>query len=66
MAINIEIDGDHLEVLGVDRCHAIAVVLQCIAEEEVRLSYLVAVTGAMRWPLSLRPEVLIGACCDAL
>ena len=66
MAIRIEIGGEHLEILGVDRCRAISRALGAVAEEEVRLSYLTAITGAMRWPISFRPEVLIGARCDVL
>jgi len=66
MTINIEIDGGHIEILGEYRCQRISMALAEVAEEEARLSYMLAVSGAMRWPLSMRPEVVIVARCDVL
>ena len=64
MAINITIDGEDIDVLGEYRCRAILEALMAVADEECRLSYIMAASGAMRWPLGMRPEVLIQARCD--
>jgi hypothetical protein len=66
MGIHITIDDEDIAVLGVERCKAILAALKAVAEEERRLSYILAVSGAMRWPRSMRPEVLVAATCDVL
>lgn len=66
MAIHIAIDDEDVDVLGIERCKAILAALAAVAEEERRLSYILAVSGAMRWPRSMRPEVLVVATCDVL
>jgi len=66
MGIHITIDDEDVEILGALRCRAILAALVAVAEEERRLSYIMAVSGAMRWPVSMRPEVLIAARCNVL
>ena len=66
MSIHISIDGEDVDVLGLDRCEAILKALSVVAEEERRLSYVLATSGAMRWPRSMRPEVLVVASCYVL
>jgi hypothetical protein len=66
MAIHISIDGDDADVLGVLRCEAILDALVGVAKSEIELSYTLAVTGAMRWPRLMRPEVLVAATCGTL
>lgn len=54
-----EIAQDAEEVLGLPRIEKIEEVVECCLRLHVGASYQAEVTGALRWPVSLRPEVLI-------
>ncbi len=60
--INVTIDfGEEMSaILGEKRMEAIGKVIAYHASRQAVLSAEVAISGAMRWPIALRPEVLVG------
>lgn len=59
--LTYRLDPKLVEVLGEYRLEMIDEVVFGAIVEQVQASYLAASTGAMRWPCSMRPEVLIDA-----
>jgi hypothetical protein len=59
----IELDEEMSETLGEYRLRKIVNAVHAAAGAEIQLAYLTAVSGAMRWPVGLRPEVMI--CAEA-
>ena len=59
--IQVVCDPDLEEMLGEYRMEMIRRVLQAEAVQQIQNSWYVAVTGALRWPVEMRPEVLIGS-----
>lgn len=54
-----KIDPDAWEVIGYERMFAIAGAANYAIQEHMRLSHDLATSGAMRWPMSMRPEVCV-------
>lgn len=59
MRITIDVPDDVQDVLGGERVKAIVEALASHAAAQFHTSYNLAVTGAMRWPASMRPEVMV-------
>jgi hypothetical protein len=59
--VTITFDSDSCFVLGDYRMDAILGVIKSSVDHQLFSSYMVAVSGALRWPISMRPEVLIDA-----
>ena len=55
----LPISDEFVETLGEHRINAIEKVLFYSLEAQARQSLEVAISGAMRWPKELRPEVLV-------
>lgn len=53
------IDPDAWEVVGYERMRAIAKAANHAIQANMRLSHDLAMSGAMRWPMSMRPEVCV-------
>lgn len=53
-------------VLGGDRLQLITDILAASAKANMLLSYNLGVSGAMRWPLSFRPEVLVSTTVEII
>ena len=53
--VKIESDG----VLDFEKVERIAANASAITESLMQLSYIAAISGAMRWPYSFRPEVSV-------
>lgn len=69
MAIGVDDNGntvilftikkDFAEVVGAQRLLAIEEVLKTAFDNNLYASYFLALSGAMRWPVSLRPEIMM-------
>ena len=59
MLITIDAPDDVQDVLGDERVRAIVEALATHAAAQFYTSYNLAVTGAMRWPASMRPEAMV-------
>lgn len=57
--IQLEVHPDDWEVLGELRMQAIAEALRFTLDKNMRMSYAAAMSGAMRWPTEMRPEVCV-------
>ena len=61
MRVVLDVDDDLREVLGDYRVEMIRRALQHDAVWQIQCSWVAATTGALRWPVEMRPEVLIGS-----
>jgi hypothetical protein len=64
MKISIEVLDDYAEVLGEYRMSAISIAVAHHATAQMHASYILAVSGAMRWPAPMRPEAAVVGICD--
>lgn len=53
------VDKEFAEVIGARRLEAIEEVLKTAFGDNLYASYFLALSGAMRWPASLRPEIML-------
>ena len=61
LAFAQEFPTDWADVLGEERLEAIEKVLRSAARANLNHSWMVAETGALRWNMNLRPEVMLDA-----
>jgi hypothetical protein len=61
VAMLFEVEEEAAEVFGTYRLVMVHDVLYNSFQRQLRASYQSAVTGAHRWPVGFRPEVLIDA-----
>lgn len=61
VGVTLTMPTDEADVIGQERLRAIGKVLANAARDEIELSVALAISGALRWPVSMRPEVLVAA-----